>query len=228
MICGGTLTYLTTGREMTCHRCGRAEIGHIYCSGDHYVCDPCHGEAVFGLVERILLHTPLADPTLIAERMMIFPQIPMLGCENAWIAAGALMAALRNDGRLKVTEAMIQEVLHRTRRQAVGGYCGLTGACGIPLGIGACFSVILDAACLKGRETALTMQILARTISAVANETGPCCCKNFVRTSLAVAWDILQELFSIELPRTTVHRCRFVKRHPHGCRMEKCRYYLAE
>lgn len=227
MICSRTLTYLNIGQEMTCHLCGRTEIGHIYCAEGHYVCDTCHGEAVFSLVEKILLKTPLRDPLLIAERVMVFPQIPMLGCENAWIAAGALMAALRNDGRLGVTDAMIQEVLQRTRRQAVGGYCGLTGACGIPLGIGACFSVLLDAACPKDRETALTMQILARTISAVAEETGPCCCKNFVRTSLSVALDVLKENFHIELPHSTVTHCKYVSRHPHGCRLEKCRYYAS-
>lgn len=225
MICGGTLTYLSTGQNLTCHLCGRTELGHIHCAGGHYVCDSCHGQSVFELIENMILITPLTDPLRIAERMMSFPQIPMLGCEHAWIAAGALIASLRNDGRLAITDEMIREVLRRTQRQAIGGYCGLTGACGIPLGIGACFSVLLDASCPKDRETALTMQILAQTIAAVAAETGPCCCKNFVRTSLLVATEALKEHFQVELPLSPEIQCKYVKRHPHGCRRERCRYY---
>lgn len=159
---------------------------------------------------------------------MIFPQIPMLGCENAWIAAGALIVAVKNEGTLTVTDEQIREVMRRTRRQAIGGYCGLTGACGIPLGIGAVFSVLLDAACPKDRETALTMQILAQTIMAVAVETGPCCCKNFVRTSLQVGTAALQEHFHVNLPISLDTVCKYVDRHPHGCRKERCHYYQAK
>ncbi|KJR48971.1 Methyltransferase [Desulfosporosinus sp. I2] len=36
----------------------------------------------------------------IAETLMGYDdQVPMLGCENAWIAAGALIAAIKNEGR---------------------------------------------------------------------------------------------------------------------------------
>lgn len=36
----------------------------------------------------------------------------------------------RNEGTYKVTDDQVVEVLHRTKRQAIGGYCGLTGVCG--------------------------------------------------------------------------------------------------
>lgn len=90
------------------------------------------------------------DPLEIVEALMNFKdQVPMLGCENAWIAAGALMAAIKNESTLKITDAQILEVLNRTHRQAIGGYCGLTGVCGIVPGIGACFSIILERLVLK-------------------------------------------------------------------------------
>lgn len=47
--------------------------------------------------------------------------VPMLGCENAWIAAGVLMAALKNEGTARVTDEQIVEALNRTKRQAIGG-----------------------------------------------------------------------------------------------------------
>lgn len=150
--------------------------------------------------------------------------VPMLGCENAWIATGALMAALKNTGM--VTNDQIIEALNRTRKQAIGGYCGLTGVCGIAPGIGACFSVILGAACSKDQETAITMKVVARIINLIANQTGPCCCKNFVRQSLTEAVSLLKEHLKVSLaiiPRDIV--CKHVDRHPHGCRREKCTYF---
>lgn len=152
--------------------------------------------------------------------------IPMLGCENAWIAAGALLAALKNDGTALITDEQIVEALNRTKRQAIGGYCGLTGVCGIVPAIGACFSVILGAACPKDQETALTMKVVARIVDTIANETGPCCCKNFVRKSLTEALKLVKEHLNISLPLISdVIVCKHVERHPHGCRKEKCSYF---
>ncbi|MBP1759241.1 MAG: hypothetical protein H6Q63_158 [Firmicutes bacterium] len=152
--------------------------------------------------------------------------VPMLGCENAWIAAGALIAALKNEGTAQVSDEQVIEVLNRTRKQAIGGYCGLTGVCGVAPAIGACFSVILGAACPKDRETAVTMRVVARVVDTIANETGPCCCKNFVRKSLAEALKLAKEYLGISLvmPSEKIV-CKYVERHPHGCRKEKCSYF---
>lgn len=152
--------------------------------------------------------------------------VPMLGCENAWIASGALMAALKNEGIVKVTNEQIIEALSRTKRQAIGGYCGLTGVCGIVPAVGACFSVILGAACPKDQETAITMKVVARIVDKIANETGPCCCKNFVRTALYEAITSAKEHLNVSLPLTNeAIICTHSSRHPHGCRESKCHYF---
>ncbi len=157
-------------------------------------------------------------------------KVPMLGCENAWIAAGALIAAVRNEGTISLTDEQIVEALNRTKRQAVGGYCGLTGVCGIAPAIGACFSVILGAGCPKDRETAVTMRVVAQIVNAIARETGPCCCKNFVRTALTEAVGMAAEYLEISLPKQAKGEiiCTDARRHPHGCRKEKCSYYNNE
>jgi len=150
----------------------------------------------------------------------------MLGCENAWIAAGAYLAALRNQGGVPVSNDMIGEALNRTKRQAIGGYCGLTGVCGIALAIGACFSVLLGAACPKDQETAKTMKVVGQVVNAIADQTGPCCCKNFVRTALIVAIESTEALFKISLRGASSEiRCSHSSRHPHGCRKNKCPYF---
>lgn len=151
----------------------------------------------------------------------------MLGCENAWIACGALMTSIRNEGTIKITNRQIEEALTRTKRQAIGGYCGLTGICGIAPAIGACFSVILGASCPKDQETATTMRVVGKIVNALADQTGPCCCKNFVRTALSEAVQLAAKYLNISLPVTHEHiTCTHVDLHPHGCRKEKCLYYM--
>ena len=149
----------------------------------------------------------------------------MLGCEHAWVSAGALMAAIRNHGEIDITEEDIMEVLNRTKRQAIGAYCGLTGVCGIAPAIGAVYSVILKAACPKNEETSATMYVVSKVIEAISKEAGPCCCKNFVYTALKIACDYSSEYLKLKLPYTSEIVCKHSDVHPHGCRMTKCSYY---
>lgn len=136
------------------------------------------------------------------------------------------MAALKNEGTIKVTDEQIVEALNRTKRQAIGGYCGLTGVCGIVPAMGACFSVILGAACPKDQETAVTMKVVARIVDKIADETGPCCCKNFVRTALREAILLGERYLNVSLPLPSeAIICTHSSRHPHGCRESKCSYY---
>ena len=226
-ICGNPLEYFDQGKALTCAQCGKQEIANICCSNGHYVCDECHGKGVFDLVKEYVLDCQSKNPLEIAETLMGYDdQVPMLGCENAWIAAGALIAAIRNEGSIMVTDGQVLEVLNRTSRQAIGGYCGLTGVCGIAPAIGACFSVILGAACPKDQETVTTMKVVAHIVNTIADETGPCCCKNFVRKSLTEAMKLVKVHLGVSLLIVEESiMCKHVERHPHGCRKDKCSYY---
>ena len=225
MICGGKLEYLEIGKEFTCIKCNKKEVGYVYCAEGHYVCDDCHGETQFEEVLKLALTAKSTNPLVNAEIMLKRGALPMLGCEHAWVAAGALLSAIRNTGTVEVTEEQIREALTRTRRQAIGAYCGLTGVCGIAPAIGAAFSVLLGAACPKDRETAATMGVVGKTIIAIANETGPCCCKNFLRTSLSLACKLAEEYLDVKLDDDRKITCMDHHRHPHGCREVKCNYY---
>lgn len=220
------MEYFDNGKQLNCFRCGKTEFANISCPTGHYICDECHGKGVFDTIREFVLNSKSSNPFEIAEILMGYTdKVPMLGCENAWIAASAFMAALKNQGTIKITNDQIDEALNRTRKQAIGGYCGLTGVCGIAPAIGSCFSVLLGAACPKDQETAKTMKVVGKVVNAIADQTGPCCCKNFVRTALKVAADSVEEFLNISLPAPVEEIiCSHITRHPHGCRKEKCPY----
>ena len=227
MICGLPLEYAERAKEVICTKCGKSEKANVFCPEGHYVCEECHGTGAYDFVREFVLYSQDKDPLAIAESLLNHNEIfPMLGCEHAMIAAGALLAAIKNEGTLKLSGEDIEEALQRTQRQAVGGYCGLTGVCGIAPAIGACFSVVLGAACPGNRETAVTMRVVARVTDTIAAETGPCCCKSFVRSALATAVGLVKEYLNIYLPvQKRNYHCLDSARHPHGCRKEKCLYY---
>jgi hypothetical protein len=225
LICNKKLKYLEIGKEFTCIRCGKKENGYVYCAEGHYICNDCHGKSAFDIILKLSLSSKEINPLIIAEEMLELSSIPMLGCEHALIAVGAFLAAIKNHGVVTVTNEQIVDAFKRTKKQAIAAYCGLTGICGIAPAIGASFSVILGAACPKDRETAITMHVVAEVIEAIANETGPCCCKNFMRTALTLSCDLAEKYLEIKIPHELSISCSDSQRHPHGCRKNKCAYF---
>jgi len=229
MVCGSPLEYLEQAQDSTCTFCGKTEQGHIRCPQGHYICDACHNKDSMAVIEDIVFTTTLQDPVEISEVMMSHPGLPMLGCQHAYIAAGALLAAIKNEGSRKITNEEIREVFKRTERQAVGGYCGLTGVCGIAPAIGACFSILVGSRCGKDLEQKITMEAVTRVMGVITDLTGPSCCKAYVRASLSAAISLLKERFGIVLPAKDLSiACSHTSKHPHGCRETKCPYFKNE
>ena len=227
MVCGSPLRYHTRAVPGKCHYCGASDQWYISCPNGHFICDSCHNQETRQRIEAIILRTTSTDPAAVAEQCMELEILPMLGCQHAFIAGGALMAALKNEGTFALSDDDIREVFHRTGRQAHGGYCGLTGVCGIAPALGACIAILTGSRCGTDREQRLTMELVARVTRVIADLTGPSCCKAYVRASLATAVDFLARNFSISLPGGGTAVCRYTANHPHGCRREKCPYFLA-
>jgi hypothetical protein len=226
MVCGGALEYLRSAEERSCAYCNATFSTHVKCPQGHVICDACHGKEARVAILDLAMTTRSQDPLEIAELMMSHPSLPMLSCDHAFIAAGALMAAIRNSPYGKVTDQDIQEAFERTAQQARGGYCGLTGVCGIVPAVGAVFSIFLGAHCGTDREQKIVMETVTQVSQAITDLTGPSCCKAYVRASLSVAAGLFAERFGIVLPvKDTSIICDHVTKHPHGCREERCPYY---
>lgn len=227
MVCGAALEYLTQAQELTCTSCGRIEHGHIRCPQDHYTCEVCHNRDAVAAIEEIARATASCDPFEIAERMMGLDGLPFLGCQHAYIAAGALLAALRNEGSRRVTGADLDEVFARTGRQAHGGYCGLSGVCGISPALGACVAVLTGSKCGTDEAQRITMEAVMRVTRAITDLTGPSCCKAYVRGALEAIVPYLGESLGVRLPAAGKARCDVDARHPHGCREQRCPYFAS-
>jgi len=225
MVCGEVLQYQDKSTEVSCSYCKRSDSGHIVCPNGHYICEQCHNQDAMRVIEDIIFTTKSIDPNEIAELAFSFSGLPMLGCQHAYIAGGAFMAALKNKGTAHVTNDDIKEVFKRTRKQAHGGYCGLSGVCGIVPALGACISVLTGAQCGKGSEQRTTMEAVTRVTRVITDLTGPSCCKAYVRASLKAAVEFLDEHFAISLPSRGESACQFSPKHPHGCREMKCPYF---
>ena len=223
--CGGDLEYLERGVDCRCSFCGREETGHVRCPQGHYVCEACHGTAYLERLDRALADEGETSPFRLAEELLLLPGLPMLGCEHASLAAGAVMASLRNRGDAGVTSDHLQEALDRTRRQAVSAYCGLSGVCGIVPALGACFSVLVGAQCGKGPETRMTMELVSRLAAVTAAEAEPGCCKAFLRAGLRAFTDFADERLGLRFPDPDPIGCADAARHPHGCRGPTCAFH---
>jgi hypothetical protein len=222
MVCGEPLIYAEIAGEYSCSFCGSTDHDHIHCPNGHYICEDCHNRDALPLIEHLLFTARSKNPFEIAELAMALPGLPMLGCEHAFIAGGALMSALKNEGSHAVGDEQIREVLMRTRKQAHGGYCGLTGVCGIAPAVGSVFSVLTGAKCGTDEAQHITMEAVIRVSRAIAALSGPSCCKAYVRAALEAGVDYLCERLGIELPRGSRVVCAWVERHPHGCPGESC------
>ena len=70
------------------------------------------------------------------------------------------------------------------------------------------------------------MRIVGKIVNAIADQTGPCCCKNFVRTALSEVIKSAKKYLNVSLPSPgEAIICTHSARHPHGCRESKCPYF---
>ncbi len=225
LICGRALDYLDAAADLICAVCGRTGRGHVVCPRGHYVCEACHGASFTEHLPGLLAATSESSPFALAEILMAHPDLPMLGCEHASLAAGALLTALANRGDVGVTQAHVTEALERTARQAVSAYCGLSGVCGVVPALGACYSVLVGGQCGRGPQTKAAMTLVSRLAAATADEADPGCCKAYVRRTLQVAAATLANDLGVVLPLPEPVVCAHVQRHPHGCRGPLCTWH---
>ncbi len=230
LICGHPLEYLSESIGLTCFYCGKKEKGSIVCSNDpgHYVCDDCHNLSSYNYIKNFVLNTDSKNPFEIVLDILNNPNvnIPMLGCHHAYILTGAVLASLKNGKYINIAKEVIEEGFYRLSKQAVGGYCGLSGVCGIVPAGGIVYSILTGSVCGRNEEQKITMKITALLSMAVFNLTGPSCCKAYLFKALEILTSSLKEDFNFLLIDGDISiKCNFKELHPHGCNLERCPYY---
>ncbi|MCL4429019.1 MAG: DUF5714 domain-containing protein [Deltaproteobacteria bacterium] len=231
LICGHPLEYLSSAADVTCFYCGKKEKGNIVCSKDlgHYVCDDCHNLSSYNYIKDFILTTGSKNPFKITFDILnnSSVNIPMLGCHHAYILTGAVLASLKNRGYVNISEADIEEAFYRLSKQAVGGYCGLSGVCGIVPAGGIVYSILTGSVCGRNEEQKITMKITALLSKAIFDLTGPSCCKAYLFKALEILAASLKEDFNFILIDNDVDiKCNFKELHLHGCMLERCPYYF--
>lgn len=225
--CGSEIVSCRRTEELSCVYCGEREAAATTCKNSHLVCTRCQDRDPRSVVQEFAMNTGLKDMAAIAEWMMGHPRLGMLDCDHAFIASGALMAALKNSpyGN-KITNDQITEVFERTASQVALESCARTGVCSIVPAIGACVSLFLGVQFGADREQQILMDSVTKVSRILTDMAGPVCCKAYVRASLNAATSIFAERFGMMLPVSLIAPvCRSSEKHPFGCCEERCPYY---
>ena len=127
----------------------------------------------------------------------------MHGPEHHIMVGAALLTAYKNaGGEIPLTESLI-EMLKRGK-QVPGGACGFWGACGAGISTGMFVSIITGATPLKNKEWALSNEVTARSLQAIADCGGPRCCKRNSYLAVLQAVSFVQERLGIAMETDNV------------------------
>ena len=197
MVCGAPLTYFAEDQPLTCVYCGQEGHANATCPEGHHVCDACHAADALEVILQTCLTATETDMLALMDRILSHPSIPMHGPEYHGLAAGVVLATYRNLGG-GVTPGMLETGIRRGTN-AMGGACGFTGACGAVTGIGAAFSLILDANPLKPVERQHVMRAVSIIAAATADVLGARCCRRDTWVSLRKAAELSRDTLPIPL-----------------------------
>lgn len=230
MVCGAPLTYQTLAVDKRCDYCGEIFPATVFCPNGHYVCEECHGAGYYSFLEKTVYSTTSKNPMEIAELLLKGELLPSLGGEHHAIVTTALLAAVKNYGQIVLQGKVVQTVTEqdilegiRRMKQIPSCTCAYHGACGAGLGVGAFFSILYRATCAQDTERTLTMRASNAALSAIANNGGPGCCKQSVRTAILVGVELLKEFCHVRLPISHA-RCFHMQDTTHGCKGSYCQF----
>ncbi len=172
LLCGAPLHYVLEETPAHCVYCHTEQTTNVRCQQGHFVCDACHSRDALAVIEHLLTTTRETDMLALLEEIRNHPAVPRHGPEHHSLVPGIILAAYRNSGG-PVTPAMLQTALRRGKSIA-GGACAYLGVCGAAAGVGAAFSLLLDANPVKPQERQAIKQITLAALQASAHpDRGP-------------------------------------------------------
>ena len=186
--------------------CHTEQTTNARCQQGHFVCDACHSREALAVIEHLLTTTRETDMLALLEEIRNHPAVPRHGPEHHSLVPGIILAAYRNSGG-HVTPAMLQSALRRGKAMA-GGACAYLGVCGAAAGVGAAFSLLLDANPVKPQERQAIKQITLAALQASANLTGARCCQQESWLALRQAAQISGQYLPVALKAEAPLSCR--------------------
>jgi hypothetical protein len=228
LICGKELSYSETLKPVLCFLCKAVHETNTTCVDQHYVCDACHSGSANDLIERYCINTISTDPIALATLLMREPVIKMHGPEHHFLVPAVLLAAYFNQKHTSIGEKAESIQTARKRAEDIkGGFCGFHGACGAAIGTGIFVSVISKSTPLSGVEWRLSNLMTAESLSKIAENPGPRCCKRGSFIAVIRAVEFLDREFGFEIPIDQQPVCSFDSLN-RECHKESCDFFQIE
>lgn len=219
LICGEGLVYLESAKDMTCEICGKTFQSNASCKNGHFICDVCHANPAFAIIESVCTKTKSKNPLEIADEIMNTPAIHMHGPEHHVLVGSALISAYHNAGGEVDLPKALKEMQIRGSK-VPGGFCGFAGACGAGISSGIFYSIVTETTPMSGKSWGDANLMTASSLFAIGNVGGPRCCKRDTYISLETAIEFVKEHLGIEMT-SDKHICNFYNKNTQ-CLKEHC------
>lgn len=221
LICKAPLKYLQKDMLLECSICHNKENAKTVCENGHYVCNECHSGSLNSII-ALCLNCKSSNPIEIIQYLMLQPFCHMHGPEHHVMVGSALLTAYKNaGGDINLEDALI-EMFNRGKK-VPGGACGYWGACGAGISSGMFISIIAESTPLKVEEFSLAHQMTAKSLTMIAENGGPRCCKRDSYLSILAAIVFVEENFDIKMTKQEII-CKHANQN-NQCIKTRCPFY---
>lgn len=226
-ICSAELIYSPITERQVCALCREGCDSNARCLAGHCVCDACHTLAPSGWIIQACQASTSTDPMAIAQSLMSHASVKMHGPEHHQLVAAALITAATNArGEREALASRLAEVSLRSKRLP-GGFCGSHGACGAGIAAGVFVSVLTGATPMATRLWAMSNEMTARALLAIAAQGGPRCCKRCSALAITAATEFARAELGIALQQGTRFECGFSERN-RQCQLAACPHHQSQ
>ncbi len=222
--CGLELVYSEKNKSQKCLICQQDFQSNVSCPTGHFICDECHSMSASVLIHRYCQATKQTNPIEIANTLMKNKCIKMHGPEHHFLVPAVLISAYYNKKNDPVTKKEKLKIVLERSATVPGGYCGTHGTCGAGIGSGIFISVITGSTPLAKKEWHLSNLMTSISLSAIAQNGGPRCCKRDSYISIIESVKFLKAKFSFSLDMPHNIRCRFSTSN-RQCTTTNCLFY---
>ena len=223
VVCGEPLNYFEEAREVTCHVCGKTELGHCVCVAGHYVCDACHRASGVQTIMDKCLASGSRDPVDLAQEIMADKTIYPNGPEHHTLVGAVLLATYRNAGGGIDLPAALDEMKKRSL-QVPGGVCGFWGTCGAATSAGQFWSIVSGSTPMSKDAWAETQRLTSRILGKLADLGWPRCCKRTGFTAIIESAHYAQEVHGVQMDLPKKVECAFFRGNAE-CLKKDCPYF---